>query len=109
MTPKRLQPSAERQDRPVRFLTPMLQKAMSSVWHPEPSGFSPCMEIDSSSVRCKERLAPASWLKQEQDDLRVIKWESCQTGASADAVQDDTPSSAMPGKRGGSVAPGSGL
>ncbi|XP_011606398.1 coiled-coil domain-containing protein 106-like [Takifugu rubripes] len=68
---------------------------MSSVWHTEPSGFSPCMEIDSSSVRCKERLASPSWLKQEQDDLRIIKWESCQTGTSADAVQDNTPSSAM--------------
>ncbi|XP_056868857.1 coiled-coil domain-containing protein 106-like [Takifugu flavidus] len=68
---------------------------MSSVWHPDPSGFSPCMEIDSSSVRCKERLASPSWLKQEQDDLRIIKWESCQTGTSADAVQDNTPSSAM--------------
>lgn len=71
------------------------------MWHPEPSGFSPCMEIDSSSVRCKERLASPSWLKQEQDDLRIIKWESCQTGTSADAVQDNTPSSAMSGKTGG--------
>lgn len=82
---------------------------MSSVWHPEPSGFSPCMEIDSSSARGKERLASPSWLKQEQDDLRVIKWESCQTGASADAVQDNTPSSAMSGKSGGGFQTGSEL
>lgn len=69
---------------------------MSSVWHQEPSGFSPCMEIDSSSVRSKERLATPAWLKQEQDQLRIIKWEGCQT---PDAVQDNTPSSAMSGKR----------
>nr|XP_046227982.1 coiled-coil domain-containing protein 106-like isoform X2 [Scatophagus argus] len=68
---------------------------MSSVWQQEPSGYSPCVEIDSSSVRCKDRLTSPSWLKQEQDDLRIIKWESFQTGASADAVQDNTPSSAM--------------
>lgn len=100
MIPERLRPSAELQKRPVGVLKLVFQKAMSSVWHPEPSGFSPCMEIDSSSVRCKERLASPSWLKQEQDDLRIIKWESCQTGASADAVQDNTPSSAMSGKSG---------
>lgn len=82
-------------------------EAMSSVWHQEPPGFSPCMEIDSSSVRCKERLTSPAWLKQEQDDLRIIKWESCQTGTSADAVQDNTPSSAMSGKSGGSFQTGS--
>lgn len=71
---------------------------MSSAWHQDPSGFSPCMEIDSSSVRSKERLSSPAWLKQEQDELRIIKWEGCQTGASADAVQDNTPSSAMSGK-----------
>lgn len=69
---------------------------MSSVW--EPSGYSPCIEIDSSSVRCKDRLASPAWLKQEQDELRIIKWENFQTGGSADAVQDNTPSSAMSGK-----------
>lgn len=69
------------------------------MWNQEPSGFSPCMEIDSSSARSKERLASPAWLKQEQDELRIIKWEGCQTGASADAVQDNTPSSAMSGKR----------
>ncbi|XP_004551933.1 uncharacterized protein LOC101468576 isoform X3 [Maylandia zebra] len=68
---------------------------MSSVWHQEPSCYSPCVEIDSSSVRTKERLSSPAWLKQEQDDLRIIKWENFQTGASADAVQDNTPSSAM--------------
>ncbi|XP_058502897.1 coiled-coil domain-containing protein 106-like [Solea solea] len=68
---------------------------MSSVWHQEPSGYSPCVEIDSSSVRTKDRLASPSWLKQEQDDLRIIKWENFQSGASADLVQDNTPSSAM--------------
>ncbi|KAA8580573.1 hypothetical protein FQN60_013531 [Etheostoma spectabile] len=68
---------------------------MSSVWQQEPSGYSPCVEIDSSSVRCKDRLTSPIWLKQEQDDLRIIKWENFQTGASADAVQDNTPSSAM--------------
>lgn len=72
---------------------------MSSLWHQEPSGFSPCMEIDSSSARSKERLASPAWLKQEQDQLRVIKWEGCQTAGSADALQDDTPSSAVSGKR----------
>lgn len=71
---------------------------MSSVWQQEPSGYSPCVEIDSSSVRCKDRLASPAWLKQEQDELRIIKWENFQTGASADAVQDNTPSSAMSGK-----------
>lgn len=106
MIPQRLRPSAGLQKRPVGILKLLFQKAMSSVWHPEPSGFSPCMEIDSSSVRCKERLASPSWLKQEQDDLRIIKWESCQTGTSADAVQDNTPSSAMSGKRGGGVSDG---
>lgn len=95
--------------RPVGVLKVVFQKAMSSVWHPEPSGFSPCMEIDSSSVRCKERLASPSWLKQEQDDLRIIKWEGCRTGTSADAVQDNTPSSAMPGKSPGGFQTGSEL
>uniref|UniRef100_A0A1A7XQG5 Coiled-coil domain containing 106 n=1 Tax=Iconisemion striatum TaxID=60296 RepID=A0A1A7XQG5_9TELE len=68
---------------------------MSSMWQQEPSGYSPCVEIDSSSVRTKDRLGSSSWLKQEQDDLRIIKWEGFQTGGSADAVQDNTPSSAM--------------
>ncbi|KAF3703772.1 Coiled-coil domain-containing protein 106 [Channa argus] len=68
---------------------------MSSVWHQEPSGYSPCVEIDSSSVRTKDRFGSTGWLKQEQDDFRIIKWEHFQTGASADAVQDNTPSSAM--------------
>lgn len=75
-----------------------LRQEMSSVWQQEPSGYSPCVEIDSSSVRCKDRLTSPAWLKQEQDDLRIIKWENFQTGASADAVQDNTPSSAMSGK-----------
>ncbi|XP_026217289.1 coiled-coil domain-containing protein 106-like [Anabas testudineus] len=68
---------------------------MSSVWQQEPSGYSPCVEIDSSSVRTKDRLCSPGWLKQEQDDLHIIKWENFQTAASADAVQDNTPSSAM--------------
>ncbi|XP_030611901.1 coiled-coil domain-containing protein 106-like isoform X2 [Archocentrus centrarchus] len=68
---------------------------MSSVWQQEPSCYSPCVEIDSSSVRTKEHLRSPAWLKQEQDDLRIIKWENFQTDASADAVQDNTPSSAM--------------
>lgn len=72
---------------------------MSSVWQQEPSGYSPCVEIDSSSVRTKDRLSCPGWLKQEQDDLHIIKWENFQTGPSADAVQDNTPSSAMPGKQ----------
>lgn len=71
---------------------------MSSVWQQEPSGYSPCLEIDSSSVRCKDRMTSPAWLKQEQDELRIIKWENFQSGASADAVQDNTPSSAMSGK-----------
>lgn len=71
---------------------------MSSVWQQESSGYSPCVEIDSSSLRCKDRLITPAWLKQEQDDLRIIKWENFQTGASADAVQDNTPSSAMSGE-----------
>ncbi|CAN9506455.1 unnamed protein product [Ophioblennius macclurei] len=70
---------------------------MSSVWQQDSSGYSPCVEIDSSSVRSKERLGSPSWLKQEHDDLRIIKWESFQTGASVDVVQDNTPSSAMSG------------
>nr|XP_020457857.1 coiled-coil domain-containing protein 106-like [Monopterus albus] len=70
-------------------------EAMSSMWQQEPSGYSSCIEIDSSSVRTKDRLSSLGWLKQEQDDLRIIKWENLQTGASADAVQDNTPSSAM--------------
>ncbi|XP_047205833.1 coiled-coil domain-containing protein 106-like isoform X1 [Girardinichthys multiradiatus] len=68
---------------------------MSSMWQQEPSGYSPCVEIDSSSVRSKDRLGSSSWLKQEQDELRIIKWENFQGGASSDAVQDNTPSSAM--------------
>ncbi|XP_032407294.1 coiled-coil domain-containing protein 106-like isoform X1 [Xiphophorus hellerii] len=83
---------------------------MSSMWQQEASGYSPCVEIDSSSVRSKDRLGSSSWLKQEQDELcgrahpagdelsrRMweIKWENFQGGASSDAVQDNTPSSAM--------------
>ncbi|XP_071751607.1 uncharacterized protein LOC139908708 [Centroberyx gerrardi] len=68
---------------------------MSSVWQQEPSAYSPCVEIDSSSVRSKDRMTSPAWLKQEQDDLNIIKWENFQTGAAADAVQDNTPSSAM--------------
>ncbi|XP_034005197.1 coiled-coil domain-containing protein 106-like [Trematomus bernacchii] len=68
---------------------------MSSVWQQEPSGYSPCVEIDSSSVRVKNTHTSPAWLKQEQDDLRIIKWENFQTAASADSVQDNTPSSAM--------------
>ena len=72
---------------------------MSSVWQQEPSGYSPCVEIDSSSVRTKDRLSSPAWLKQEQDELRIIKWENFQSGTSADAVQDNTPSSAMSGNQ----------
>lgn len=43
-------------------------------------------------------MTSPAWLKQEQDELRIIKWENFQSGASADAVQDNTPSSAMSGK-----------
>ncbi|XP_034022216.1 coiled-coil domain-containing protein 106-like [Thalassophryne amazonica] len=68
---------------------------MSSVWQQELSPYSPCVEIDSSSVRSKERQSAPMWLKQEQDDLRVIKWENFQTGSTTDVVQDNTPSSAM--------------
>ncbi|MEQ2189362.1 hypothetical protein GOODEAATRI_024565 [Goodea atripinnis] len=68
------------------------------MWQQEPSGYSPCVEIDSSSVRSKDRLGSSSWLKQEQDELRIIKWENFQGGASSDAVQDNTPSSAMSGR-----------
>lgn len=71
------------------------QLKMSSMWQQETSGYSPCVEIDSSSVRSKERLGSSSWLKQEQDELRIIKWENFQGGTSSDAVQDNTPSSAM--------------
>ncbi|XP_041669609.1 coiled-coil domain-containing protein 106-like isoform X2 [Cheilinus undulatus] len=66
-----------------------------SVWQQEPSGYSPCVEIDSSSVRCKDSFTSPAWLKQEQDELRIIKWENFGTGTSTDAVQDNTPSSAM--------------
>lgn len=69
---------------------------MSSVWQQEPSAYSPCLEIDSSS-RTRDRHSSPAWLKQEMDDLHIIKWENFQTGASADAVQDNTPSSAMSG------------
>ncbi|XP_061821143.1 uncharacterized protein [Nerophis lumbriciformis] len=69
---------------------------MSSLWQQEVSGFSPCVEIDSSCVRrSNDRLGSPSWLKQEHDDLRIIKWESFQAATSADVVQDNTPSSAM--------------
>ncbi|XP_010765885.1 coiled-coil domain-containing protein 106 isoform X2 [Notothenia coriiceps] len=68
---------------------------MSSVWQQEPSEYSPCVEIDSSSVRIENTYTSPAWLKQEQDDLRIIKWENFQTAASADSVQDNTPSSAM--------------
>ncbi|XP_029979338.1 coiled-coil domain-containing protein 106-like [Sphaeramia orbicularis] len=68
---------------------------MSSVWQQEPSVYSSCVEIDSSSVRTKDRLSSPAWLKQEQDDLRIIKWENFQSATSADVVQDNTPSSAM--------------
>ena len=68
------------------------------MWQQEPSGYSPCVEIDSSSLRTKDRLGSPSWLKQEHEDLRIMKWENFQTGTSADAVQDNTPSSAMSGE-----------
>ncbi|KAK7881492.1 hypothetical protein WMY93_029901 [Mugilogobius chulae] len=67
---------------------------MSSVWQQEASAYSPCVEIDSSSVRTKDRLNSTGWMKQEQDDLRIIKFENFQMGPS-DVVQDNTPSSAM--------------
>ncbi|RVE58584.1 hypothetical protein OJAV_G00195810 [Oryzias javanicus] len=75
--------------------------AMSSVWQQEASAYSPCVEIDSSSVRTKERLGSPSWLKQEQDELRVIKWESFHS----DAVQDNTPSSAASASHGEGLPP----
>lgn len=68
---------------------------MSSVWQQEASAYSPCVEIDSSSVRLKDGLNSAAWMKQEQDDLRIIKLEHFPMGPSADVVQDNTPSSAM--------------
>ncbi|XP_072307192.1 coiled-coil domain-containing protein 106-like [Eucyclogobius newberryi] len=67
---------------------------MSSVWQQEASAYSPCLEIDSSSVRTKDRLSSTAWMKQEQDDLRIIKFENFQM-APSDVVQDNTPSSAM--------------
>lgn len=73
-------------------------RVMSSVWQQEASVYSSCVEIDSSSVRTKDRLSSPAWMKQEQDDLRIIKWENFQMGTSADAVQDNTPSSAMSSK-----------
>ena len=75
-----------------------------SVWQQETSGYSSCIEIDSSSVRTKDRFGSPARLKQEQDDLHIIKWENFQTGASADAVQDNTPSSAMSGNYCNSIA-----
>ncbi|XP_020489295.2 coiled-coil domain-containing protein 106 isoform X2 [Labrus bergylta] len=84
---------------------PHLRCDRMSVWQQEPSGYSPCLEIDSSSVRCKDRLASPAWLKQEQDELCIIKWESLQTGTSTDAVQDNTPSSAMPASHAESLPP----
>ncbi|KAM4606295.1 coiled-coil domain-containing protein 106-like [Polymixia lowei] len=68
---------------------------MSSLWQPEQSAYSPCVESDSSSVRRKDRIGSPAWLKQEQDDLSIIKWDSFQTGTTSDVVQDNTPSSAM--------------
>nr|XP_057916606.1 coiled-coil domain-containing protein 106-like [Doryrhamphus excisus]XP_057916607.1 coiled-coil domain-containing protein 106-like [Doryrhamphus excisus] len=69
---------------------------MSSLWQQEVSGYSPCVEIDSSCARrSNDRLGSPSWLKQEHDDVRIIKWESFQAATSADVVQDNTPSSAM--------------
>ncbi|XP_036073376.1 coiled-coil domain-containing protein 106 [Oryzias melastigma] len=72
-----------------------------SVWQQEPSAYSPCVEIDSSSVRTKERLCSPSWLKQEQDELRIIKWENFHS----DAVQDATPSSAASASHGEGLPP----
>ena len=70
-----------------------------SLWQQEPSAYSPCVEIDSSSMRRKERVSSPPWLKQEHDDLSIMKWESFQTGnTAADVVQDNTPSSAMSSK-----------
>lgn len=65
---------------------------MSSMWQQE--AYSPCVEIDSSSVR-KDRLGSTAWMKREQEEQQIIKWENFGAGPSADAVQDDTPSSAM--------------
>ncbi|CAL9698192.1 unnamed protein product [Knipowitschia caucasica] len=67
---------------------------MSSVWQQEASAYSPCLEIDSSSVRSKGKQSSTSWMKQEPDDFRIIKFENFQMGSS-DVVQDNTPSSAM--------------
>lgn len=68
---------------------------MSSVWQQEVSAYSSCVEIDSSSVRVKDGLNSPAWMKQEHDDLRIIKLEHFPMGPSADVVQDNTPSSAM--------------
>ncbi|XP_056154985.1 coiled-coil domain-containing protein 106-like [Lampris incognitus] len=68
---------------------------MSSVWQHKASGYSPCVEIDSSSARRKDRVGAPAWLKQEQDNLSIIEWENFHTGPSSDMVQDNTPSSAM--------------
>lgn len=76
-----------------------------SVWQQEPPGFSSCVEIDSSSVRSRDRLSSPVWLKQEQDDLRIIKWEGFHTGTSTDAVQDNTPSSAASASHAESLPP----
>lgn len=71
---------------------------MSSLWQQDPTAFSPCVEIDSSTMRRKARVgshAPQHWLKQESDDPDVIKWETMTSGVTSDAEQDNTPSSAV--------------
>lgn len=78
----------------------MYSREMTSLWQQEPSAYSPCVEIDSSTMRRKARVSSQSqhWLKQEHDDPEVIKWETITSGATSDVEQDNTPSSAVSSK-----------
>ncbi|KAL2085690.1 hypothetical protein ACEWY4_019010 [Coilia grayii] len=67
---------------------------MSSLWQQDLSAYSPSVEIDSSSVRRKVRPNAQAWMKQECD-LDLGPWDNANSGATSDAEQDSTLSSAV--------------
>lgn len=75
-------------------------REMSSLWQQDPPVYSSCVEIDSSTMRRKNRSSTQAqhWPKQEHHDLDIIKWETMTSGATSDVEQDNTPSSAVSSK-----------
>ncbi|XP_046880009.1 coiled-coil domain-containing protein 106-like isoform X4 [Hypomesus transpacificus] len=94
----RLQGLSSLQANPRHDLRPSQQsREMSSLWQQDPPVYSSCVEIDSSTMRRKNRSSTQAqhWPKQEHHDLDIIKWETMTSGATSDVEQDNTPSSAV--------------